>query len=48
MTSPEQSLMDADILISASAMSNGFTLITNNEKHFKRIAGLRIENWLKI
>jgi tRNA(fMet)-specific endonuclease VapC len=41
-------ISDADILISASAMSNGFTLITNNEKHFRRIAGLRIENWLKI
>ena len=41
-------ISDADILISASAVSNGLTLVTNNEKHFERIAGLRIENWLKI
>ena len=41
-------ISDADILISASAISNGLTLVTNNEKHFERIAGLRIENWLKI
>jgi len=41
-------ISDADILISASAISNGLTLVTNNEKHFGRIAGLRLENWLKI
>ena len=41
-------LSDADILIAASAITNGFTLATNNEKHFKRINDLVIENWLKI
>ncbi len=38
---------DADILIAATALENGLTLITNNEKHFKRISGLTIINWLK-
>ena len=37
---------DADILIAASALVNGFDLVTNNEEHFKRIAGLRVDNWL--
>jgi tRNA(fMet)-specific endonuclease VapC len=39
-------ISDADILIVASAMVNGFKLITNNTKHFERITGLNIENWL--
>jgi tRNA(fMet)-specific endonuclease VapC len=38
---------DADILIAASALAHGFGIVTNNERHFSRIADLRIENWLK-
>ncbi len=38
---------DADILIAATALVHNLMLITNNENHFNRIAGLRIENWLK-
>jgi tRNA(fMet)-specific endonuclease VapC len=38
---------DADILIAASALANGCGVATNNEKHFKRVPGLHIENWLK-
>ncbi len=38
---------DADILIAASALANGCGVATNNEKHFKRVTGLHIENWLK-
>ncbi len=37
---------DADILIAATAMEHGLTLVTNNEKHLKRIAGLTLDNWL--
>jgi len=37
---------DMDILIGAHARSCGFTLVTDNEKHMKRIEGLRIENWI--
>lgn len=38
---------DADILIAASALAHGMSLVTNNEEHFKRIDGLHVENWLK-
>lgn len=36
----------ADLEIAAIAMANNFRLITGNIKHFERIAGLRVENWL--
>ena len=39
-------IADADILIAASAMANGCGIVTNNEAHFRRIAGLQVENWL--
>lgn len=41
-------LNDADILIASIVKEHGAVLITNNEGHFKRINGLKIENWLKI
>lgn len=34
-----------DILIAATALTMNATLVTNNEKHFGKIKGLRIENW---
>jgi tRNA(fMet)-specific endonuclease VapC len=37
---------DADILIAATALVHGYVLITNNEAHHRRIAGLQAENWL--
>ncbi|MDA1262944.1 MAG: type II toxin-antitoxin system VapC family toxin [Planctomycetota bacterium] len=36
-----------DTLIASHALALGVTLITNNEREFRRIAGLRIENWIK-
>lgn len=36
---------DFDLLIGASAVANGLTLVTNNIKHFDRIKGIQIENW---
>ena len=36
-----------DTLIGAHAKSLGLTIVTNNEKEFERIAGLKIENWTK-
>ena len=36
-----------DTLIGAHAKSLDLTLVTNNEKEFVRILGLRIENWTK-
>ena len=36
---------DADLLIAAQAVAHGYILVTNNEKHFEGINGLRIVNW---
>jgi len=40
-----QILDDADLLIASITLSNNATLVTNNTEHFKRIRGLRLENW---
>lgn len=37
---------DFDLLIGATAIANDLILVTNNEKHFKRISTLEIENWV--
>jgi tRNA(fMet)-specific endonuclease VapC len=42
-----QSLDDIDLLIAGIAIENNMTLVTNNEKHFDRIARLSVENWKK-
>jgi tRNA(fMet)-specific endonuclease VapC len=34
-----------DLWIAAHARAGDFVLVTNNEKEFRRIGGLRIENW---
>ena len=36
-----------DLLIAAHARSQDATLVTNNEREFARVPGLRIENWLR-
>lgn len=36
-----------DLLLAAQAKSRDLILVTNNEKEFKRIDGLRIENWTR-
>ncbi len=38
-------LDDFDIAIAASALAHNLTLITNNEKHFRRVEGLKLDNW---
>jgi len=35
---------DCDLLIGATALRHDLTLLTNNRRHFERIAGLRIES----
>jgi len=35
-----------DMLIAAHALSENLTLITNNEKEFKRVKSLKVENWV--
>jgi tRNA(fMet)-specific endonuclease VapC len=41
-----ESLSKFDALIAAHALTIDATLVTNNVKHFARIHGLRVENWL--
>jgi tRNA(fMet)-specific endonuclease VapC len=35
-----------DLLIAAVALSNNLTLVSNNTREFKRIEGLKLENWV--
>jgi tRNA(fMet)-specific endonuclease VapC len=34
-----------DTLIAAHALACGVTLVSNNTKHFQRVAGLKLANW---
>ena len=36
-----------DLMIAAHARSLGATVVTNNERHFRRVSGLRVENWAR-
>lgn len=35
-----------DTWIAAEALHHGFTLVTDNVNEFKRVKGLKVENWL--
>jgi tRNA(fMet)-specific endonuclease VapC len=35
-----------DTLVAAQALSLGLTVVTNNTRHFSKVAGLKVENWL--
>ena len=37
---------DADMFIAACALVHRLTMVTNNTKHFKRIKGLKLDNWI--
>ncbi len=34
-----------DLWISAHAKAAGLTLVTNNEREFRRVSGLKVQNW---
>ena len=36
-----------DIWIGAQALARGLILVSNNEREFQRIPGLRVENWAR-
>jgi tRNA(fMet)-specific endonuclease VapC len=36
-----------DLWIAAHAKASGLTLVTNNEREFKRVAGLKVQNWVE-
>jgi tRNA(fMet)-specific endonuclease VapC len=38
---------DFDEMIAAHALALGCVLVTDNVRHFKRVKGLKIENWVR-
>lgn len=36
-----------DLWLAAHALSEGLTVVTNNEREFRRVPGLNVENWLR-
>ena len=34
-----------DLWIAAHGLASGLTLVTNNEKEFRRVRGLKVQNW---
>lgn len=36
-----------DMLIAANAVALDVAVVTNNEREFRRVGGLRVENWIK-
>lgn len=42
-----QLISDNDLWIAAHALSEGLVLVTNNVSEFKRVKGLKLENWAK-
>ncbi len=39
-------ISEPDLRIAAIAVARGMILVTGNERHFRRIDGLSVENWL--
>ena len=35
-----------DLWIAAHALAEGWVLVTNNEREFRRVKGLKVENWV--
>jgi predicted nucleic acid-binding protein len=40
-------LADADLRIASIALARNLTVITGNVRHFNRVPGLTVENWLE-
>ena len=38
---------DAGLMIAAVALAHGASVVTGNRKHYERIEGLRIEDWIR-
>ena len=39
-------LPGADLQIASIALTRGYTVVTGNVRHFARVPGLRVENWI--
>jgi tRNA(fMet)-specific endonuclease VapC len=46
LESKGQLIGNNDLWIAAHALCGNFILVTNNEKEFRRVRGLRVQNWL--
>lgn len=46
MAAKGEAIGNSDTMIAAHALTLGLTLVTNNDKHFKRVVGLKIASWL--
>ncbi len=42
-----QIVADADLFIAAIALSRGATIVTGNRRHYARIPGVVLEDWLR-
>ena len=42
-----QRLADADLLIGAIAVAQRATVVTGNRRHYERIPGVALENWIR-
>lgn len=42
-----QIVADADLFIASIALSQGATLVTGNRRHYERIPGIVLEDWLR-
>ena len=40
-------ISDFDLLIGVTSVTDGLIMVTNNEKHLKRINSIQLENWTK-
>ena len=47
LESRDEMIGNHDLWIAAHALSAGLIVVTNNEREFQRVPGLKIENWVK-
>ncbi|MGM9847702.1 MAG: hypothetical protein ACI31F_07095 [Muribaculaceae bacterium] len=40
-------IMDFDLIIACTAVSENLIMVTNNVSHFSRVENIIIENWVK-
>ena len=40
-------LEDLDLMIAATALEKGYTLVSHNIRHYARIPGLKLEDWMQ-
>lgn len=36
-----------DLMLAGQAVNRGWTLVTDNEREFRRVDGLKVENWVR-